>query len=110
MNAAETPARVSIHGGHSGQFCNHAGDSLDEVVRAYIDQRFTWVGITEHMPPLSDRFLYPEEIQHGLDAGKMYRRFESYVSTCRRLQQRYRSQIQLFVCCELEYYAGNLFF
>ena len=106
MNAAHTPSRVSIHGGHSGQFCNHASDSLEDIVRAYVDKGFAWAGITEHMPPLSDRFLYPEEIQEGLDARKMYRRFEQYVTTCRRLQDRYRSRIQLFVGCELESYNG----
>ena len=106
MSAAHTPARVSIHGGHSGQFCNHAGDLLEDIIQAYIDKRFAWVGITEHMPPLSDRFLYPEEARQGLDARKMYRRFEQYVSTCRRLQDKYRSQIQLFVGCELESYEG----
>ncbi|KPJ78392.1 MAG: hypothetical protein AMJ54_04045 [Deltaproteobacteria bacterium SG8_13] len=110
MNPADTPALVSIHGGHSGQFCNHASDLLDEVIQAYIDQRYTWVGITEHIPPLSDRFLYPEEIRQGMDAGKMYRRFEQYVSACRRLQDRYRSQIQLFVGCELESYEGAIGF
>ena len=106
MSAAETPALVSIHGGHSGQFCNHADDSLEQVIQSYIEKNFTWVGITEHIPPVSDRFLYPEEIRAGLDAKKMYRRFEQYVLTCRQLQDRYRSQIQLFVGCELEFYDG----
>ena len=108
MNAAVTPVRVSIHGGHSGQFCNHAVDSLDEVIQAYIAKRFTWVGITEHIPPVSDRFLYPEEIQAGLNAEKMHRRFQQYVATCRQLQERYRSQIQLFVGCEIESYGGAI--
>ena len=108
MNPADTPALVSIHGGHSGQFCNHAGDSLEEIIQAYIDKHFNWVGITEHMPPLSDRFLYPEEIRAGLDARKMFRRFEQYVAACRELQQRYRSRIQLFVGCELEFYEDAI--
>ena len=106
MHAVTTPSRVSIHGGHSGQFCNHAVDSLDDVIQAYIANRFTWVGITEHIPPLSDRFLYPEEIQAGLNTEKMHQRFQHYVATCRRLQQRYRAQIQLFVGCEIEFYGG----
>lgn len=108
MNPADTADRVSIHGGHSGQFCSHATDSLEDVIQAYIDKRFTWVGITEHIPPHSDRFLYPEEIQAGLDARETYRRFEQYVSTCRQLQSRYRSQLELFVGCELEAYEGAI--
>jgi histidinol-phosphatase (PHP family) len=31
---------VSLHGGHSGQFCGHAKDTLDEIVRTYIEQRY----------------------------------------------------------------------
>ena len=108
MHAATTPSRVSIHGGHSGEFCNHAVDSLDDVIQAYIAKQFTWVGITEHIPPLSDRFLYPEEVQAGLNTEKMHHRFRHYVATCRRLQQRYRSQIQLFVGCEIESYNGTV--
>ena len=108
MSTADKPARVSIHGGHSGQFCNHASDSLEDIIQSYIDKRFAWVGISEHIPPTSDRFLYPEEIQEGLDARKMYNRFEQYVATCRQLQQRYHSQIQVFVGCELESYEGAI--
>ncbi len=31
---------VSIHGGHSGEFCSHAQDSLEEMVQEYIRQGF----------------------------------------------------------------------
>ena len=60
--------RVSVHGGHSGEFCCHAMDSLEEIVTAYIERGFDWVGITEHIPPVDDRFRYPEEIKAGLNA------------------------------------------
>ena len=43
---------VSLHGGHSGEFCSHARDTLEEMVLAYIDQGFDRVGITEHMPQI----------------------------------------------------------
>ena len=110
MNATEPPALVSIHGGHSGQFCSHAVNSLEEVIQAYIDKGFSWVGLTEHIPPLSNQFLYPEETRQDLNAEKMLRRFEQYVVTCRRLQDRYRSRIELFVACELESYDGAIGF
>ena len=42
--------KVSIHGGHSGQYCCHAEDTLEEIVLAYIEHGYTWVGLTEHMP------------------------------------------------------------
>ena len=66
------PFPVSVHGGHSGQFCNHAADTLEAIVQAYIAHGYPWVGITEHMPPVSDDYLYPEEIAAGLDAAIMH--------------------------------------
>ena len=58
--------KVSVHGGHSGQFCNHATDSLEEIVRAYIDQGFSWVGITEHTPAPTEDLLDQDQREAGL--------------------------------------------
>ena len=87
MIRRKTPAFVSIHGGHSGDFCNHAENSLEEIINSYIQKGFSWIGIAEHMPPVSDDFLYPEEKNAGLDSKKMYSRFASYFSTCRALKE-----------------------
>ncbi len=61
-------AMVSAHGGHSGQFCSHAVDSLEDIVRRYVELGFEWVGLTEHMPAMDDTFVPSEERQAGLDA------------------------------------------
>lgn len=103
-----SPERVSVHGGHSGDFCNHARDGLDAVVETYVRKGFRWVGITEHMPPVSDRFLYPEEMAAGLDAAAIRARFERYIHTCRELQRRYEADIRIFVGMETEAYTGAL--
>ena len=107
MNEHSTPRRVSVHGGHSGEFCNHATDSLDAVVRSYIDKGYSWVGITEHMPPIEDRFRYPDEVEAGEDAQSLKRRFDQYAITCRRLKQKYRDQIDVLVAFEIETYTGS---
>jgi histidinol-phosphatase (PHP family) len=99
---------VSLHGGHSGQFCGHAKDTLEEIVQTYIEQRYPWVGITEHMPPVSDAFLYPEEIKAGLDAGDIKNRFAEYMATCRHLQSKYARDIRIYVGFETEGYSGSL--
>ncbi len=101
------PKLVSIHGGHSGQFCNHAKDTLEAVVLAYIDKGFEWVGVTEHMPPVSDKFLYPDEKAAGLTAADLYQRFGEYIQTGRKLQARYADRIRLFVGMETETYTGS---
>jgi len=38
---------ISLHGGHSGQFCSHAKDDLEDILLRYMDLGFTRVGITE---------------------------------------------------------------
>lgn len=100
--------RVSIHGGHSGQFCNHARDTLEEVIKAYIAKGFAWVGVTEHMPPSDDAFLYPEERQAGLDAAAMAERFDRYMTEARRLQAAYADRIEILVGFETEDTTGAL--
>lgn len=102
--------RVSIHGGHSGQFCNHAKDTLEEIVQAYIDQGFAWVGLTEHMPPSNDAFLYPEERRAGLTAETMVERFGRYMAEARRLQTEYADRIDILVGFETEDTTGAIEF
>ncbi|MCP4107412.1 MAG: histidinol-phosphatase [Desulfobacteraceae bacterium] len=97
---------VSVHGGHSGEFCNHALDALEDIVQAYIRKNFAWIGITEHMPPVSDKFVFQEEADAGLDAKNMYQRFGQYISTCRELQKKYSRDIQIFVGFETETCTG----
>ena len=107
MTPFDAPALVSVHGGHSGEFCTHARDSLEGIIKAYIDRGFEWVGITEHMPPLEDRYLYPEEVAAGLNAARIYERFQRYIKTCRELQHLFSSRIQVFLGFETETYDGT---
>ena len=107
-HSAASPARVSVHGGHSRAYCNHAQDDLEEILKQYIREGFKWVGITEHMPPVNDRFRYPDEIEAGLTAQSMYDRFERYMEECRRLQKKYASDITLYAAFETETYSGSL--
>lgn len=98
--------KVSVHGGHSGQFCNHAADTLEEIVNLYIHQGFSWVGITEHAPALSEELLYTDQRQAGLTPEFLLERFGSYMAECRRLQTAYRDRIELFAAMEIETYSG----
>ncbi len=100
------PKRVSVHGGHSGEFCHHATDSLEEIVQSYIENQFAWVGITEHAPPISDDLRYPDEKEAGLTADFLYERFGRYAKECRRLQKKYARDITLYVGMEIETYSG----
>ena len=100
------PAFVSVHGGHSGQFCNHAADSLEEIIQTYIDKKFRWVGITEHAPAISDELLYRDQKKAGITSDYLFERFGEYVKECRRLQEKYREELTIFTAIEIETYSG----
>jgi histidinol-phosphatase (PHP family) len=49
------------HHSHSGQFCGHAEDRLEEIVQTAIGKKLEVFALTEHMPRDEDDF-YPEEV------------------------------------------------
>ncbi len=105
-----TTERVSIHGGHSGQFCSHARGNLEEVIQAYVKLGFKWVGITEHLPPTEDRFMYDEERDAGFTIDTLMDRFDRYMAEGRRLQKKYADQLEILVGLETEAYPGAVDF
>jgi histidinol-phosphatase (PHP family) len=100
--------KVSIHGGHSGEFCYHAKDRLEDFVKAYIDKGFQWVGITEHIPPPHNGLRYQDEIDACLDYEVLNQQFAKYMVKARALQKTYQNDIQLFVGFESEAYSGYI--
>lgn len=97
---------VSVHGGHSGEFCSHATNTLDEVIQTYITHGYSWVGITEHVPGLRQELLYPDQQALGLTPEFLLTRFTGYMQECRRLQDKYKDRITLYTAMELETYSG----
>ncbi len=93
---------VSVHGGHSGQFCLHARNTLEEIICAYIAQGFSWVGITEHAPPETDALMYDDQKAAGNTAEELYALFAAYMQECLRLQKKYRQQITILAAMECE--------
>ena len=49
------------HHSHSGEFCGHAKNTLEEVVQTAIAKKMQVYALTEHMPR-EDQDLYPEEV------------------------------------------------
>lgn len=106
MVSGPEPELISLHGGHSGEFCCHASGTLEEVVRSYVDRGFSRVGITEHIPPESDRCLYPDEIGAGFNTAGLYRRFAGFVTAGRQLQEKYAPRITIYLGFETEAWTG----
>jgi histidinol-phosphatase (PHP family) len=99
-------ARVSVHGGHSGTFCGHAADDLPAVVDRYAEQGFSWVCLTEHMPPDNPELIAPEEAAQNLGISALQTRFADYFATARSLAERYRGEMDILVGFETEAYSG----
>jgi histidinol-phosphatase (PHP family) len=102
------PALVSVHGGHSGEFCSHARDRLEDVIAAYAQRGFAWVAITEHMPAWRDALVPAEERAAGLDAEAMAERFRRYFARARELEVAWSDRLRVFVGFESEADAGAL--
>ena len=97
---------VSVHGGHSGSFCGHALDTLEDIVRRYVDLGFEWVCLTEHMPPELERLRAPEEAAAGLSVAALQRRFDDYFNEARRLKSLFKPEIDVLVGFETDAYTG----
>jgi histidinol-phosphatase (PHP family) len=98
--------RVSVHGGHSGEFCSHAVDSLEAVVARYIELGFEWVCLTEHMPPENPALMSPEDAARGTDVSALQARFDDYFAEARRLKSFHRREIDILVGFETDAYSG----
>ncbi|MBU8910994.1 MAG: histidinol-phosphatase HisJ [Desulfobacterales bacterium] len=101
-----TTLLISLHGGHSGQYCNHAVDLLEDIILRYIELGFTKVGITEHVPPVNDFFLFPDEKEAGLTTAAINKRFENYFNELNALKNKYASKIKIFAGMETETCTG----
>lgn len=89
------------HHSHSGQFCGHATNTLEEVIQTAIAKRFQTFCLTEHMPrPLED--FYPNEAEKYTPQS-LVDLFENFLAEAHRLRDVYAGQIQLLIGFETEY-------
>lgn len=80
---------MHTHHSHSGDYVSHAVDTLDDMVEVYYKKGFQIVCLTEHMPRLDNRFLYPEEIDKSYTIDNLNGDFTGYLNHARDLQLRY---------------------
>ena len=74
------PWRVSLHGGHSSDFCDHAHSPLREMLEAAVAAGYQTFGVSEHAPHSEARFLYEEEIRRGWDVATSLHNFKTYTA------------------------------
>lgn len=100
------PWRISLHGGHSGEFCEHAQGTLRSVVEAAAAAGMTTFGLSEHAPRSEARFLYPSERQKGFTVERLQSDFDAYVTEARALAQEFSDCLVILVGFEAEVVPG----
>lgn len=88
------------HHSHSGDYISHAAGTLEEMVATAQKRGFSVYCLTEHMPRLSNHYLYPEELEKNYTTQSLDGDFERYLAHARQLQA--SSSLKLLVGFELE--------
>lgn len=96
------PWKVSLHGGHSGEFCKHARGTLREILEAAVAYGFHTFGVAEHAPRAESRFLYPEEIELGYDVARIDADFDAYAREAEALAREFEGRLRVLRGFELE--------
>nr|POF02999.1 putative histidinol-phosphatase [Quercus suber] len=89
------------HHSHSGQFCGHAANTLEEIVQKAIDKNMTTLCLTEHIHRERQDF-YPEEENSHTEAS-LEQLYDTFYQEARRLKQVYAPRIEIFVGFEGEW-------
>lgn len=96
------PWKVSLHGGHSGQFCDHAKGSLRELVEAAIESGMPIYGMSEHGPRYHEDHMFPTELERGEGVDYLIDLFHAYSKEASLLQKEYGDRINLLKGFEIE--------
>ncbi len=94
--------RVSLHGGHSGEFCDHADGSLRDTIEAAVAFGYHTFGISEHAPRDEARFLYKGEKRQGWDVARLWSNFEAYATEVADLADEFADRITILRGFEAE--------
>jgi len=96
------PWKVSLHGGHSKAYCDHAEDSLRDMLEAAVRFGYRVFGVTEHAPRFGRPYLFRNEIALGWGVDKIVRDFERYCSDITPLAEEFADRLAVLRGFELE--------
>ncbi len=96
------PWKVSLHGGHSGAYCDHAVGTLTEVLDAAAAFGYSTFGVTEHAPRIVEKFLFDEERRRGWGIAKLATMFDEYAAELAELVTRYAGRLEVLRAFEAE--------
>ncbi|EDK41533.2 hypothetical protein PGUG_05631 [Meyerozyma guilliermondii ATCC 6260] len=91
------------HHSHSGTYVSHAQDELDDVVARAHELGFSTFCLTEHMPRLNSKFMYPEETEKSMSIEDLQKIFSQYLEHAARLKAEYANRgLDILVGFEVE--------
>jgi len=96
------PWMVSLHGGHSGDYCDHAEGSLESLLAAAVARGLRVYGVTEHAPRDGDAYLYAEERAMGWTVATLFDTFARYAERLRALQVQFAGRLDVLRGFETE--------
>ncbi len=94
--------RVSLHGGHSSDFCDHATSPLHDMLEAAVAFGYRTFGLAEHAPRYTPHYLYAEEVAMGWDVAKIQRDFERYAQAASDLTEAFAGRLEILRGFEAE--------
>jgi histidinol-phosphatase (PHP family) len=89
------PWKTSLHGGHSGEFCDHADGSLAEILEAAVARGCSVYGVSEHAPRVSGDLLYDEERAMGYTVETLLQIFDAYAVRLDELVGHFRGKLTI---------------
>ncbi|KAH7070943.1 Polymerase/histidinol phosphatase-like protein [Paraphoma chrysanthemicola] len=89
------------HHSHSGQFCGHAQNTLEEIVQTAIAKGFHSFALTEHIPRAREDFYPEEEDSHTEET--LAKLFDAFYLEAHRLRDVYADRIQILIGFETEW-------
>ncbi|KAF3942526.1 Histidinol-phosphatase [Dactylella cylindrospora] len=96
------------HHSHSGQFCAHAKNDLEECVLEAISKNMRVFCLTEHMPRANPQDIYPEEADLDYTPKHLFEIFADYYSQALELREKYKSQITLLIGFEVDWIRPSM--
>jgi len=102
MSPQRAAWKVSLHGGHSGEFCEHADGTLREILEAAYQVGYIVFGVAEHMPRVEARYLYPSEIERGWSTHTLEETFDRYAHVVAQLADEFADRLVVLRGFEIE--------
>ena len=90
------------HHSHSGTYVSHGADDLDSIVASAERKGFTVFCLTEHMPRLENKYLYPEETAKNYTTDNLKKDFGDFLSHAKEIQKKYNEHGKMRVLVGFE--------